>query len=129
MPADQVEIHQQAFVSGLSILGALHRAGVRIVAGTDQMVPGYSLYRELELYVKAGFTPMEAIRAATIVPAQVMNLERELGTIEPDRRADIILVDGDPIENITNIRRVSAVIARGRLYHPKALWRSVGFHD
>ena len=129
MPADRAGIHQQAFVSGLSILGALHKAGVRIVAGTDTTVPGHSLHRELELYVKAGFTPMEAIRAATIVPAETMNLEREAGTIEPGKRADIILVDADPLENIANIRKVSAVVTRGHLYHSKALWQSVGFKD
>jgi len=129
MPAERAGIHQQAFASGLSILGAMHKAGVRIVAGTDQMVPGHSLHRELELYVKAGFSPIEAIRAATIIPAQTMNLQREAGTIEPGKRADIILVDGNPIENISNIRKVSAVVARGRLYNCKALWRSVGFKD
>jgi imidazolonepropionase-like amidohydrolase len=129
LPADRAGIHQQAFASGLSILGALHQAGVRIVAGTDQFVPGYSLHRELELYVKAGFTPMEAIRAATIVPAQTMNLQSEIGTIEPGKRADIILLDGNPIENIANIRKVSAVIARGRFYDCKVLWHSVGFKN
>ena len=129
MPADRAGIHQQAFVSGLSILGALHRAGVRIVAGTDTTVPGHSLHRELELYVKAGFTPMEAIRAATIVPAETMNLEREGGTIEPGKRADIILVDGDPLENITNLHKVSAVVARGQFYRSKALWHRVDFKD
>jgi imidazolonepropionase-like amidohydrolase len=129
LPADRAGIHQQAFASGLSILGALHKAGVRIVAGTDQMVPGHSLYRELELYVKAGFTPMEAIRAATIVPAQTMNLQSETGSIEPGKRADIILLNGNPIENIANIRKVSAVIARGRFYDCKVLWHSVGFKN
>jgi len=122
-------IPRQAFASCLSILGALHKAGVRIVAGIDGGVPGHTLYRELELYVKAGFTPMEAIRAATIVPAQTMNLQSEIGTVEPGKRADLILVDGNPIEDIGNIRRVSAVIARGRLYDSRALWNSVGFKN
>ena len=62
-----------------------------------------------------------AIRAATIVPAQTMNLQSEIGTIEPGKRADLILVDGNPIEDIANIRRVTAVIARGRLYDCKVL--------
>ena len=127
--ADRAGILQQAFASSLSILGALHKAGVRIVAGIDGGVPGHTLYRELELYVKAGLTPMEAIRAATIVPAQTMNLQSEIGTIEPGKRADLILLDGNPIEDIANIRKVSAVIARGRLYDCKALWHSVGFKD
>ena len=126
---DRAGIPQQAFASSLSILGALHKTGVRIVAGIDGGIPGHTLYRELELYVKAGFTPMEAIRAATIVPAQTMNLQSEFGTIEPGKRADLILVDGNPIEDIANIRKVSAVIARGRLYDSKALWHSVGFKN
>ena len=58
-----------------------------------------------------------------------MNLQSEIGTIEPGKRADLILLDGNPIEDIANIRKVSAVIARGRLYECKALWQSVGFKD
>ncbi|HJZ87518.1 MAG TPA: amidohydrolase family protein [Polyangia bacterium] len=111
----------------LAILRALHRAGVRIVAGTDQAVPGHSLHRELELYVQAGFTPMEAIQAATLVPARVMKRERELGTVEPGKRADLIVVDGNPLENIADTRRLRRVIARGRMFDPAPLWQSVGF--
>jgi imidazolonepropionase-like amidohydrolase len=105
----------------------LHQAGVPIVAGTDQAVPGYSLDREIELYVQAGFTPMEAIQAATIVPARAMGMEKESGTIEVGKRADVILVDGNPLQNISDIRKVSAVFAAGKMYQPAALWSSVGF--
>lgn len=109
------------------IVGALHRAGIPIVAGTDQTVPGYSLHRELELYVAAGFTPMEAIQAATLVPAKVMHLDREVGTVAAGKRADLIVVDGDPLARITDLRRVRLVVADGRRYDPARLWRSVGF--
>jgi imidazolonepropionase-like amidohydrolase len=105
----------------------LHKAGIPIVAGTDQAVPGFSLDREIELYVQAGFTPMEAIQAATLVSAQAMGMEKESGTIEAGKRADVILVDGNPLENISDIRKVSAVFAGGRMYQPAALWTSVGF--
>jgi imidazolonepropionase-like amidohydrolase len=109
-------------------VGVLHRAGVTIVAGTDQLpVPGHSLHRELELYVQAGFTPMEAIQAATIVPARVMKVDSDVGTIEPGKRADLIIVDGNPLENISNIRKVKTVIANGRMYDCARLWQSVGF--
>jgi hypothetical protein len=66
-------------------VGELHKRGVPIVAGTDISVPGHSLHRELELYVQAGFTPLEAIQAATIVPARIMHLDKEVGTIESRR--------------------------------------------
>ncbi|MGC2743835.1 MAG: amidohydrolase family protein, partial [Candidatus Angelobacter sp.] len=105
----------------------LHQAGVPIVAGTDQAVPGFSLDREIELYVQAGFTPMEAIQAATLVPARAMGMDKDSGTIEAGKRADVILVDGNPLENISDIRKVSAVFAAGKMYQPAALWSSVGF--
>jgi imidazolonepropionase-like amidohydrolase len=118
---------RKVFAKEISIVGALHRAGIPIVAGTDQTVPGYSIYREIELYVEAGFTPMEALQAATIVPARVMKLDNELGTIEAGKRADLILVDGNPLENIHNIRKVKTVITGGTVYDCAELWRSVGF--
>ncbi len=111
----------------LDILGALHEAGVRIVAGTDMGVPGYSLYREIELYTRAGFTPLEALRAATAVSASVMGLANEVGTIEPGKRADLIVVDGDPLADIRALRTVHTVITRGRIYDSAELWRLVGF--
>jgi imidazolonepropionase-like amidohydrolase len=106
---------------------AMHRAGIPIVAGTDQTVPGHSLHRELELYVRAGFTPMEALQAATLVPARVMGMEREVGTVQPGKAADLVLLDADPLADISNTRRISAVIAAGRVYDPAVLWRSAGF--
>ncbi len=111
----------------LNTIGVLHHAGILIVAGTDQVVPGHSLHRELELYVKAGFTPMEAIQAATIVPARVMKLENEVGTIEPGKRADLIILDRNPLEQISNIRSVRTVITGGKVYDSAPLWTSVGF--
>ncbi len=115
------------FQTLLQTVRILHQAGVPIVAGTDQAVPGYSVDREIELYVKAGFTPMEAIQAATLVPARAMGMEKDSGTIEAGKRADVILVDGNPLENISDIRKVSTVFAAGRMYQPAPLWQSVGF--
>jgi imidazolonepropionase-like amidohydrolase len=71
---------------------------------------------------------MEAIQAATIVPARLMHLDKELGTIEPGKRADLVIVRGDPPANISDIRKTSLVVARGRVYDSAALWRLVGFH-
>jgi len=111
----------------LSIVGALHRAGIPIVAGTDQAVPGHSLHRELELYVQAGFTPMEAIQAATLVPARALHMENEVGTVEVGKRADLILLTANPLESIRNIRTVQSVMTGGKLYECAPLWKSVGF--
>lgn len=105
----------------------LHRAGIPIVAGTDQTIPGYSLHREMELYVEAGFTPMEAIEAATSVPARVMHLDRDVGTVTVGRRADLLIVDGHPLQRIADTRNVWLVVANGRRYTPAPLWRSVEF--
>ncbi|HEU4432992.1 MAG TPA: amidohydrolase family protein, partial [Pyrinomonadaceae bacterium] len=111
----------------LKVTGALHKTGVPIVAGTDVGVPGHTLHRELELYVKAGFTPLEAIQAATIVPARVMKVDQEVGTIESGKRADLIILDANPLEDISNIRKIRFVVTQGRLFDTAKLWESVGF--
>ena len=126
-PSENSEVRKEVFQKEVAIVGALHRAGVPIVAGTDQSVPGHSLHRELELYVQAGFTPMEAIQAATIVPARVMGLDKETGTVEAGKRADLIVIDGDPLVDIRNTRNVELVVAGGKMYNSADLWRGAGF--
>jgi imidazolonepropionase-like amidohydrolase len=127
MPPEKVQRAAARFRALMATVRLLHQAGVPIVAGTDQAVPGFSLDREIELYVQAGFTPMEAIQAATLVPARAMGMEKDSGTIEAGKRADVILVDGNPLQNISDIRKVSMVFAGGRMYQPAALWTAVGF--
>ena len=112
---------------GLRIVKALHDAGVAIVAGTDEGIPGHSVHREIELYVEAGLTPMEALQAATIVPARVMKLDGEVGTIERGKRADLVVLNANPLESIRNIRTVRWTIRGGRVYDSQALWKSVRF--
>ncbi|HEY6176246.1 MAG TPA: amidohydrolase family protein [Kofleriaceae bacterium] len=126
-PDPDADRRKRLLDKGLALLGVLHKAGVTIVAGTDQAVPGHSLHRELEIYVEAGFTPMEAIQAATLVPARVLKKDKELGSIEVGKRADFFLVDGDPLADIRALRRIRVVVARGRAYDPAKLWQSVGF--
>jgi|HubBroStandDraft_2_1064218.scaffolds.fasta_scaffold02003_4 imidazolonepropionase-like amidohydrolase len=126
-PSPNADIDEKVFAKELAVIGALHKAGVPIVAGTDQTVPGHSLHREIELYVQAGFTPMEAIQAATIVPARVMGLDKELGTVEAGKRADVMILAANPLESIHNIRKVEFVITNGTMYNCAELWRSVGF--
>ena len=127
VPPQRGEQMAAVFRSMVATVRLLHQAGVPIVAGTDQSVPGFSLDREIELRVQAGFTPMEAIQSATLVAARAMGMERDSGTIEPGKRADVIVVDGNPLENISDIRKVSTVFAGGKMYQPAALWTSVGF--
>ncbi|HEX7285486.1 MAG TPA: amidohydrolase family protein [Candidatus Angelobacter sp.] len=126
-PGAMTDVREKIFRKQLAIVGALHRAGIPIVAGTDQAVPGHSLHREIELYVQAGFTPMEAIQAASLVPARVMGLEKEVGTLETGKRADLIVIAGDPLADIRNTRNVQFVITNGVMYNTAELWRSVGF--
>jgi imidazolonepropionase-like amidohydrolase len=111
----------------LRMLGALHAAGVPLLAGTDEGVPGFSVAREIELYVAAGMTPMDALRAATAVSAKAMGLERETGTVEPGKRADLLILDANPLDAISNIRRMAFVMKGGALYAKADLWRAADF--
>jgi Tol biopolymer transport system component len=94
------------------VLDAMH-AGAKIVAGTDTP-NAFALHGEMETYVMAGMTPYEALKAATVTPAEELNLDA--GTIEAGKLADIVIVDGNPLENIANAHKVKEVIANGRLY-------------
>ena len=102
-------------------------AGLLVVAGTDKGVPGLSLPRELELYVEGGMTPLQAIQTATILPARAMKLDKELGTIEVGKRADLVVLDADPLAKISNVRLVRWVLANGRMNDAATLWRTAGF--
>jgi imidazolonepropionase-like amidohydrolase len=110
-----------------AMVKALFDAGVPIVAGTDGALPGYSLLRSLEMFVEAGLTPMQAIESATRVPAESMGLARDTGTLEAGKRADLIVLDADPLIDIANIRKLRWVIANGRVMEPGKLWTAAGF--
>jgi Tol biopolymer transport system component len=94
------------------VVAAMH-AGAKIVAGTDTP-NAFAIHGELETYVMAGMTPYEALRAATVTPAEELNLDA--GSIEVGKLADIVIVDGDPLKDIANAHKVKQVIANGRLY-------------
>jgi imidazolonepropionase-like amidohydrolase len=111
----------------LRIVKALHDAGVPVVVGTDEGIPGHSVHREIELYVEAGLTPMQALQAATIVSARAMKMDAELGTIERGKRADMVVLNANPLESISNIRSVRWTISGGRVYDAPGLWQSVRF--
>ncbi|QHS56115.1 amidohydrolase family protein [Mucilaginibacter sp. 14171R-50] len=109
------------------IVKKLYDAGVPIVAGTDMGFPGFSVDRELELYVEAGLTPAQALKTGTITPATVMGLDKQTGSVTVGKNADIIIVDGNPLTNISSVRNVKVVIKGGKVYDPDMLHKMVGF--
>ena len=124
--AEELAWRKQTATNG-QVIGALYAAGVPIVAGSDTGLVGYGLDRELELYVAAGMTPIAAIQTATLGAARAMKLDKDSGSVEVGKRADLILVDGNPLTNISDLRRVVKVVRSGSLYDSIALGRAVGF--
>jgi imidazolonepropionase-like amidohydrolase len=112
----------------MDIIGQFYKAGIPIVAGTDNVVPVFSLYLEIETYHKLGkLTPLEAIKTATIIPAKAMGLDAVTGTLEIGKEADIAILDKNPLTDISNIRTVSAVITNGNYYESNPLWLAADF--
>ena len=111
---------RKAFVAKeLEVVNAMHHAGIPFLAGTDTppgvyIFPGFSLHEELQRFVAAGFTPMEALQTATLNPAKFLGLDKELGTIEKGKLADLVLLDANPLDDISNTQKISAVIVNGR---------------
>jgi len=101
-------------------VSAMQRAGVHILTGTDAPLrnspPGFGLHEELALLVSGGMAPFEALRSATLEPARYFGMLDSLGTIAPGKLADLLLLDANPLQDIRNTRRISAVVANGRLY-------------
>ncbi len=112
----------------LEIIGQFFKAGVPIVAGTDNAVPVFCLYLEIESYQKlAKLSPFEALQTATIIPARVMGMDALTGSLEVGKEADIAILDKNPLENISNLRTVSAVLTNGHYYNSDALWKEADF--
>jgi hypothetical protein len=100
------------------LTGELHRAGISLLVGSDSLdpfvFPGESLHKELVELVRAGLTPSEALQAATRGAAQFLGREKELGTVEPGKLADLVVLDASPLESIANTQRITAVVRGGR---------------
>jgi imidazolonepropionase-like amidohydrolase len=122
---ENIDVMVRAVANMKAYVGVLHQAGVRIVVGSHSDVPhaprGLAYHRELELLVESGMKPMETLVAATRVGAQFLGREHDLGTVEPGKLADILIVDANPLEDIRNARRVSSVIVDGRLLDPNRI--------
>lgn len=118
-PEDYVMLKRK-YKKRMEAIQIIRSAGVNFLAGTDMIVafcfPGFSLHDELALLVEAGFTPMEALQAATLNPAIFMGMDQSLGTVERGKIADLILLDANPLEDIGNTKRIAAVILGGELF-------------
>ncbi|MEE8349734.1 MAG: amidohydrolase family protein [Acidobacteriota bacterium] len=101
-----------------------HQAGGFLIAGTDSpgaALPGWSLHQEMQFFVKAGISPMEALKAATLNNAKVINQEDQLGTLEVGKYADLVILDADPLQDIANTEKIHRVIQNGVVFDPAAL--------
>jgi hypothetical protein len=119
MTADDWALSKKVFSKELEIVGAMQRAGVQILAGTDTLnpfcFPGFSLHDELGLLVQSGLSPMQALQAATLNPARFLGRDKDFGTIARDKIADLVLLNANPLDDIGNTRNISAVVFGGKL--------------
>jgi imidazolonepropionase-like amidohydrolase len=125
MKPEDFAAQRRSFSRSLELVGRMHKAGVPIIAGTDEanpyIFPGFSLHDELALFVKAGLSPADALRTATLNPAKFLGREATLGTVEPGKEADLVLLDADPLADIANTTKIRAVVSRGLLLDRAAL--------
>lgn len=116
---------RRSYAMQLTLIKPMAAAGVPIVAGTDVLnpyiIPGFSLHDELQLFVENGLTPIQALRAATLVPARLLNATDSLGTVAQGKVADLVLLDANPLADIHNTTRIRAVISNGRVFDRAAL--------
>ena len=123
--AEDWSLGKKVFSKELAIVGAMQRAGVEILAGTDTLnpycLPGFSLHDELGLLVQSGLTPIEALQTATLNPARFQGRENELGSVATGKIADLVLLDANPLDDIGNTRKISAVVFGGRFFSRASL--------
>ena len=117
--------YRAAYANMVRMVKKLYDSGIQIVAGTDES-DGYALDRELEIYAEAGIPAPEVLRIATIEAAQVMHLDKDFGSVTPGKYADMILVNGDPTKQMSDIRHVDTVIKNGVVYKPAELYPAFG---
>ncbi len=125
VPPGKEAVYAQALPGLMRMLKRLYEGGVTIMPGSDGF-SGYSLHRELELYAQAGIPKAEVLRMATLTPARVLGVEKDRGNIAPGKLADMILVDGDPLKDMSDIRRVYRTLKGGQVYDPAALEQALG---
>jgi imidazolonepropionase-like amidohydrolase len=117
--------YRASWAKMVALLKRMHEAGIGIVAGTDGS--GIELVHELEIYQEAGFTPAQALAAATIVPARLLGQDRHTGSIKVGKTADLFLVEGDPSIQLGTLRQTRVVMLDGKLLDADALRTAAGF--
>ena len=127
VPPGADSIGRLLFEKRLALVGTLHRAGILILPGTDAPLrnspPGFGLHQELALLVRAGMSPFQVLRSATLLPAEYFGIQDSVGRIAPGMAADLVLLGGNPLQEIGNTRRIEAVILRGKLFNRQGLQR------
>ena len=120
---DDLATRKKFIEKELEVAGMLHKAEVPFLAGTDtpagvHIFPGFSLHEELQRFVAAGFTPLEALQTATLNPARFFGMEEKLGTVEKEKLADLVILSGNPLEDIANTQKITGVILNGHYFSP-----------
>src|SRR5205807_5751523 len=123
--AENDQLYRDSYRTMLRMTKRMYDAGVPLLAGTDH-IPGIMLHRELELEVQAGIPPAKSLQIATFNAARLLKQEKELGSIAQGKRADFLLVEGNPAEHISDIRRCRLVMKEGTLYNSAELYAAVG---
>ena len=126
LDTDPLPVREKFVTHELDIVRKLHAANVPFLAGTDtpagvDVLPGISLHLELQRFVAAGFTPLQALQTATLNPAKFYNKLNEYGAVQPGRIADLVLLEANPLDDIANTRKIAAVITDGRYLSPQDL--------
>jgi hypothetical protein len=124
-PKGEEEAYAKSFPAMMRLLKALYDAGVTILPGTDALA-GYMLHSELVSYSRAGIPNAEVLRLATLTPSQVLGVDKDRGVIAPGKFADLVLIDGDPIKNMEDIRKVEAVFKGGKRFDPAQIEKALG---
>ncbi len=128
LDTDPVPVRQKFVEHELDIVRKLNQAGVPFLAGTDcpagvDVLPGFSLHLELQRFVAAGFTPLQALQTATINPAKFLDRQNDFGTVEAGKLADLVLLDANPLDDIRNTQKITGVVAGGRYFSRASLDR------
>lgn len=123
--AETAKVYAKSYAKMVEFVGMMYNAGIPIVAGTDELA-GFTLQGELELLVKAGLTPAQALQVATLNGARFSNAATHKGQIAVGMDADILLVDGDPTKNIADIRKLALVVTQGKAMYPAKIYQAMG---